>query len=355
MKRSSAKEIASALNLSVSTVYRVLNNTGRISEKTRKEVLAYAETVGYQPNLIAQGLAKRKKYHIAYVTYSYPIDWWKQLLLGAEKAAQELSEFGVKVTFLQYDSAAPYNESTGLLDMVEREELDGIILVPSVHPEILKTLEAAQEKKIPVVCINADAPLPSQRLFYYGPDEETVGLLAGELIGKTIGGKGSISIVGCESEDFYRPALRKRGFFHQIYKYFPDINILHQNSFPQHNFKKYLCDMLKSSGDRLSAIYVEDSVLLSDTADIVKSLNLSNIVVIGHECLNHCGQLLEEGWISATICQETFSQGYYPLKLLYHHLLTGAPVKPNYYSNVNVVYRSSLGFLQQNEDGCGFR
>ena len=113
--------------------------------------------------------------------------------------------------------------------------------------------------------------------------------------------------------------------------------------------------MLKESGSLLSAIYVEDSLLLSDTANMIKRLNLPNIVVIGHECLDDCKELIEEGWISATICQETFSQGYYPLKLLYHHLLTGAPVKANYHSNVNVVCRSSLGFLEQNEDGCGFR
>lgn len=354
MKLSNAKEIASALNLSVSTVYRVLNNTGRISEKTRKQVLEYASAVGYQPNLIAQGLAKRKKYHIAHVIYSSPSNWWKQIKVGAEKAAQELSEFGVKVSFVEYSPVPPYEESINLLDMIEKEELDGIILVPSSHPEIIKAIEAAQERKIPIVCINVDAPLTSQRLFHYGPNEETVGLLAGELVGKMINGKGNISIVGSESADF-RFALRERGFFQQIYKYFPNISILHQNAFPPDNFKKYLCDLLHASGNDISAIYVEDSMLLSETASILKSLDLSDIVVIGHECLGNCREFLEEGWISATICQETFSQGYYPLKLLYHHLLTGAPVKPNYYSNVNVVCRSSLGFLQQNEDGCGFQ
>ena len=60
---------------------------------------------------------------------------------------------------------------------------------------------------------NADTPLASQRLCYYGPDEERVGNIAGELMGKLLGGKGNVFLIGTESNDFYRLALRKKGFF----------------------------------------------------------------------------------------------------------------------------------------------
>lgn len=49
-------DIAQALGLSESTVSRVLNQRGRISEETRQLVLEYAEQVGYRPNRIAQNL-----------------------------------------------------------------------------------------------------------------------------------------------------------------------------------------------------------------------------------------------------------------------------------------------------------
>jgi LacI family transcriptional regulator len=114
-------------------------------------------------------------------------------------------------------------------------------------------------------------------------------------------------------------------------------------------------DTLSNCGKDLSGIYVYDASALETTGKIVKQLNLSNIVVIGHECLGGCRELIQEGWIHATLCQERFSQGYYPLKLMYDYLRSGTRPEPHYYSNVNIVFRSNLNMLQMNESGCGFQ
>lgn len=52
-------EVAELANISRSTVSRVLGGDPRISEETRRRVLAAAEQLGYQPNLIARGLKNR--------------------------------------------------------------------------------------------------------------------------------------------------------------------------------------------------------------------------------------------------------------------------------------------------------
>lgn len=361
MQKVTVKDIAKALNLSVGTVYRSLNNTGRVSEKTKKIVSDYAAQVGFQPNTIAQGLAKRKRFRFVFLYSSDFPDWWELIHEGAEKAAQELSEFGVKVSFIRYSvnpqfiETALVSDPIGLLEIIENDDVDGIILVPSINREVMASLELAKKKEIPVICINADAPLTSQRLCYYGPDEEQVGHIAGELMGKLIGGKGDISLIGVESNDFYRLALRKKGFFNQLCRYFPSTNIVQQCSFPFINFQEYLRDTLSCIGDELAGIYVYDSIVLQETAKIVKELNLSNIVVIGHECLPGCKELIEQGWIHATLCQETFSQGYYPLKLLYNYLLSSTKPNSCYYSNVNIIFRSNVELLQINDNGCGFQ
>jgi len=361
MQKVTIKDIAEALNLSVGTVYRSLNNTGRVSEKTKKMVSDYAAQVGFQPNTVAQGLAKRKRFRIFFLYSNDFPDWWELIRNGAEKAALELSEFGVEVTFVRYSfnpqffDTALSSDPIGLLEKIENDEVDGIILVPSINREVMASLELAKKKGIPVVCINADAPLTSQRLCYYGPDEEQVGHIAGELMGKLIGGNGNISLVGVESNDFYRLALRKKGFFNQLCRYFPGVNVVQQNSFPLNNFRDYLRDTLISIGKELSGIYVYDSIVLENTAKIVKELDLTNIVIIGHECLPGCKELIQQGWIHATLCQETFSQGYYPLKLLYNYLLSGTLPDSCYYSNVNIIFRSNLELLQKNESGCGFQ
>lgn len=358
MQKVTVKDIAEALNLSVGTVYRSLNNTGRVSEKTKKIVLDYAKQVDFQPNAVAQGLAKRKRYRILFL-YSLAVsEWWNYIYYGAAKAAQELSEFGVEVTFLRYnlfDTQFQETESIGLLERIEGGEVDGIILVPSSSREIMASLDLAKQRGIPVICINADAPLTSQRLCYYGPDEELVGNYAGELMGKFVGNKGNIALVGTESNDFYRLALRKKGFFGQLYRFFPNVTIAKQSAFPVRNFQEYLYDTLNDCGKDLSGIYVYDSMALEATAKIVKQLNLSNVVIVGHECLGSCQEFIREGWIHATLCQERFSQGYYPLKLLYDYLRSNIMPESCYYSNVNIVFRSNLDMLQKNESGCGFQ
>ena len=46
------KEIAKICGVSRTTVHRALNNTGRISEKTKRMILETAEKNGYRPDLL---------------------------------------------------------------------------------------------------------------------------------------------------------------------------------------------------------------------------------------------------------------------------------------------------------------
>lgn len=54
------RDIALELGLSESTVSRVLNNKGRVSEATRRKVLAYANDIKYLPNQMAQALKMQR-------------------------------------------------------------------------------------------------------------------------------------------------------------------------------------------------------------------------------------------------------------------------------------------------------
>ena len=50
------KQIAKAAGLSVPTISQVLNNTGRISDKTRKHVWKVCDELGYKPNASARAI-----------------------------------------------------------------------------------------------------------------------------------------------------------------------------------------------------------------------------------------------------------------------------------------------------------
>ena len=53
-------EVSKLAGVSLATVSRVMNNSGRVSPKTRKKVLLAMKSLNYQPNTIAQSLASRR-------------------------------------------------------------------------------------------------------------------------------------------------------------------------------------------------------------------------------------------------------------------------------------------------------
>ena len=49
-------DISEKAGVSIATVSRVLNGNSKVSDKTRKKILAVMEETGYQPNVFARGL-----------------------------------------------------------------------------------------------------------------------------------------------------------------------------------------------------------------------------------------------------------------------------------------------------------
>ena len=49
-------DIANRANVSIATVSRVINNSPKVSEKTRKKVLDIVDELGFTPNVFARGL-----------------------------------------------------------------------------------------------------------------------------------------------------------------------------------------------------------------------------------------------------------------------------------------------------------
>jgi len=56
MRKTTLKEIANTLNISISTVSKALKDYPDVSKKTKKRVLELAESLNYSPNAFAQSL-----------------------------------------------------------------------------------------------------------------------------------------------------------------------------------------------------------------------------------------------------------------------------------------------------------
>lgn len=85
------KELASILNVSVSTISKALNDSHEISETTKKRIKELAKLHNYQPNRIALGLKSGKTNTIGVIIPSIQNPFFARVLFGIEKIIAESS------------------------------------------------------------------------------------------------------------------------------------------------------------------------------------------------------------------------------------------------------------------------
>lgn len=120
------KVIADHLNLSESTVSRVLNGRGRVSQATRDAVIAYAKEVDYHPNQLALGLKKQRANAVGVVLPDISNDYHVQFFRSVD---QRLREAG-KVTML-FDAQEDPAREEDFLSYLHSSVVDNLIVATS--------------------------------------------------------------------------------------------------------------------------------------------------------------------------------------------------------------------------------
>lgn len=145
----SLKTIAEEAGVSVSTVSRAFTRPELIGERTRTEILAIAERVGYQPNRSARGLVTGRTGTLGLLVPDIANPFFPPLVRAAEDRAYER---GYVVTLMDTDEHAD-REKALIRDLGSR--VDGLVLCSPRSPSALIRELAAQR---PLVCVNRSIP-----------------------------------------------------------------------------------------------------------------------------------------------------------------------------------------------------
>jgi len=123
MKNKSIKDVAEYAGVSVTTVSRVLNEKGYISDDMYKKVYGAMEAIDYQPNQIARSLTGKKTNTVAFLLpfVSYP--FFSQL---AEKVEMALYQKGYRMILC--NTVGTRNRELDYLKMLRAHKVDGLIL-----------------------------------------------------------------------------------------------------------------------------------------------------------------------------------------------------------------------------------
>lgn len=145
------KDVAKVANVAPSTVSRVIANSPRISEKTKRKVREAMKELGYHPNFIARSLANQSTKVLGVVmpgavdkTFQNP--FFPEVLRGISTAAHH------KQYAIQLSTGVTDDEILdGVIQMVQGKRVDGIILLYSkVEDKVLKYLV---KNKFPFVVV----------------------------------------------------------------------------------------------------------------------------------------------------------------------------------------------------------
>lgn len=123
------RDIAKQAGVAVSTVSRALNNSGYVSEATRKRIEAVVQRTRYVPNAIAQDLSAGATHHIGVVVPHLNHPYFTQLVTGIIGAALDSA---YQVTVLP--SAYAHATETAYLERLRRHALDGLIFTSHQLP-----------------------------------------------------------------------------------------------------------------------------------------------------------------------------------------------------------------------------
>ncbi len=140
------KDIAKALNLSISTISKSLNDSYEISLETKEKVLVYAKFHNYSPNRMAKGLKEGKSRSIGVVVCSLDNNFVSQMLDGIDKYSTEKS---YQIIIMQ--SKESLEQESACLSLLYARGVDGILISPAYENVDLSYLISLQDGGLPIV------------------------------------------------------------------------------------------------------------------------------------------------------------------------------------------------------------
>ena len=146
-------DVAKEAGVSKSTVSRVINNDGRVKDKTRAAVEAAIEKLNYSPSFMAQAIRTRKTHTIALMVPEYSNIFSTEMFRGVEDVALKHG-YMVLVCNTERHAMSEIEYAQELL----KRNIDGIVYNTYRRDDAMAEYLHRVEKKVPVVYMNSAKP-----------------------------------------------------------------------------------------------------------------------------------------------------------------------------------------------------
>ncbi|XYH99510.1 substrate-binding domain-containing protein [Sorangium sp. So ce1128] len=288
------------------------------------------------------GAQRAARLRIAVVPKGTTHEFWKSVHAGAVKASRELDVDIVWKGPLRED------DLKGQIDVVSSfvaQGVSGIVLAPLNDAALKAPVHAAAQAKIPVVAFDSDLA-GDEHVSFVATDNQAAGRLAGEHLGKAIGGKGNVVVLRYQ-EGSASTQNREKGFLDAV-RAMPGITVASENQYggatTETAFKKSESLLLaqRAAEGTIAGVFTPNE---STTFGMLQALRKTNVArkvkFVGFDASDKLLGALRDGDIEALVVQDPFTMGYEAVKTMAAHL-RGEKVERRIDTGARVVTRQNL-------------
>ncbi|WP_437757073.1 ABC transporter substrate-binding protein [Sorangium sp. So ce1389] len=288
------------------------------------------------------GAQRGARLRIAVVPKGTTHEFWKSVHAGAVKASRELDVDIVWKGPLRED------DLKGQIDVVSSfvaQGVSGIVLAPLNDAALKAPVRAAAQAKIPVVAFDSDLA-GDEHVSFVATDNQAAGRLAGEHLGRAIGGKGNVVVLRYQ-EGSASTQNREKGFLDAV-RAMPGITVASENQYggatteTAFNKSESLLLAQRAAEGTIAGVFTPNE---STTFGMLQALRKTNVArkvkFVGFDASDKLLGALRDGDIEALVVQDPFTMGYQAVKTMAAHL-RGEKVERRIDTGARVVTRQDL-------------
>lgn len=318
------KDIARMAGVSAGTVDRILHNRGNVSATSRNAVEKVLSETGYKYNIHTSAVSLKKEYRLVIaIPTAVEGEYWGSILTGINHALEEYSDIKTVCSFAYYNQFDIYS-CRSAFDAVLNQNPDAVIIGGTFRSETQRLCSELDKMEIPYAFVDAMIE-GTNPVVSYSSDQFACGYLVAKLL-HTISGSGSnmYAILGTRrigDEKSQNSIARKNGFI----SYFTEKGLTEKicegkfsaiaPSESQRDIEEFLNEHTDVKGITVmnSRGYI--------VADTIRALGKTGISVFSFDLTSNNIRCINNGSITAVICQRPELQGFHAVKSLIRYLL----------------------------------
>ncbi|GAA4829638.1 LacI family DNA-binding transcriptional regulator [Algivirga pacifica] len=152
-KRTTIKDLARRLDISVSTVSRALRDAPDINPATRQEVLDLAQKLNYKRSTLATSLVSKRTFNIGVIVPELSVPFFGHVIAGIQET---LLSKGYQMMICQ--SSEKIEQEQKSIELLMDHHVDGILISPTVETNHLEHIKMLKEEEVPVVLFDRTLP-----------------------------------------------------------------------------------------------------------------------------------------------------------------------------------------------------